>query len=95
MKFRLTVKQKLSNVAFGDPIACNNVSPDGTFVADSLPFARRDSNAYVRGWVEGQGMKMRTQKDWAKNMKTKNLEKQVMVQDGDKPKTFLFVIEEA
>jgi hypothetical protein len=95
MTFRLTVKQKLSNVAFGDPKPCNNISPDGTFEADSLPFARRDCNAYVRGWVEGQGMKMRTQKDWTKNLKTKNLEKQVMVQNGAKPETYVFVIEEA
>ncbi|MBR1724236.1 MAG: hypothetical protein IJ723_04360 [Ruminococcus sp.] len=95
MKFRLTVKQKLSNVAFGDPEPCNNISADGTFEADSLPFARRDSNTHVRGWVEGKGMRMRTQKDWAKNPKTKALEKQVMVQNGAKPETYVFILEEA
>lgn len=94
MKFRITVKQKLSNIEYGEAKPLKNVSPDGTFEADSLPFARRDSNAHVRGWVEGSGMKMRTQKDWAKNIKTKALEKQVMVQNGAKPETYVFVLEE-
>lgn len=93
MTFKLTVKQKLSNVAFGEPEPLTNLSPDGSFEADSLPFARRDSNAHIRAWVEGKGMKMRTQKDWAKNMKTKALEKQVMVQNGDKPETYIFILE--
>lgn len=95
MKFKLTVKQKLSNVSFGEVSPLKNVSEDGTFEADSLPFARRDSNTYVRGWVEGSGMKMRTQKDWKKNPRTKALEKEVMVQDGTKPATYVFMLEEA
>lgn len=94
MKFRLSVKQKLSNVEFSEPEPCVNLGADGTFEADSLPFARRDSNAHVRGWVEGKGMKMRTQKDWAKNLRTKALEKQVMVQNGAKPETYVFILEE-
>ncbi len=94
MKFRLTVKKKISNVEFGEAEPCTNVSPDGSFEADSLPFARRDCNTHVRAWCEGHGMKMRTQKDWVKNMRTKALEKQVMVQNGDKPETYVFIIEE-
>ena len=93
MKFTITVKQKLSNVEYGEPEPLKNVSPDGTFEAESLPFARRDSNAFVRAWVEGHGMKMRTQKDWVKNPRTKALEKQVMVQNGSKPETYVFMIE--
>ena len=38
-------------------------------------------------------MKMRTQKDWVKNLKTKVLEKQVMVQNGAKPETYIFMLE--
>ena len=93
MKFRITAKQKTGISTFGEPEPLLCVSPDGTFEADSLPFARRDSNAYVRSYCEGKGMQMRTQKDWVKNMKTKALEKQVMVQNGAKPETYVFVLE--
>lgn len=93
MTFKITVKKKLSNVEFGEPEPLKNVSPDGSFEADSLPFARRDCNAYVRGWVEGKGMTMRTQKDWVKNPRTKALEKQVMVQNGVLTETYVFVLE--
>lgn len=93
MTFKLTVKQKLSPIEFGESEPLTNVSPDGSFEADSLPFARRDSNAHVRAWVESKGMTMRTQKDWVKNPKTKALEKQVMVQNGAKPETYVFVLE--
>jgi hypothetical protein len=93
MTFRLTVKQKLSVTEFTEPQPLTNLSPDGSFEADNLGFARRDSNAHVRAWIEGKGMKIRTQKDWAKNMKTKLLEKQVMVQNGAKPETYIFILE--
>jgi hypothetical protein len=93
MTFKLSVKQKLSVTEFGETEPLKNLSEDGTFEADSLPFARRDSNAHVRAWVEGKGMKIRTQKDWAKNLKTKNFEKQVMVQNGAKPETYIFILE--
>ena len=33
------------------------------------------------------------QKDWVKNLKTKVLEKQVMVQNGAKPETYIFMLE--
>lgn len=93
MTFKLSVKQKLSVTEYSDPQPLTNLSPDGSFEADNLGFARRDSNSHVRAWIEGKGMKMRTQKDWTKNMKTKALEKQVMVQNGAKPETYVFILE--
>lgn len=95
MTFRLTAKQKLSVTEFGEPepVMCVSAAGDGVFEADSLPFARRDSNTYVRTYCEAKGFKMRTQKDWGKNLKTKALEKQVMVQNGTKPETYVFVLE--
>lgn len=48
MKFKLTVKQKLSVTQFSDPEPLTNLSADGSFEADNLGFARRDSNAHVR-----------------------------------------------
>lgn len=93
MTFKLSVKQKLSVTEFSDPQPLNNLSEDGSFEADNAGFARRDANAHVRAWIEGKGMKMRTQKDWVKNPKTKLLEKQVMVQNGAKPETYVFVLE--
>jgi hypothetical protein len=93
MTFKLTVKQKLSVTEFTDPQPLTNLNADGTFEADSLPFAKRDANAHVRAWIEGKGMKMRTQKDWTKNLKTKLFEKQVMVQNGAKPETYIFILE--
>ncbi len=96
MKFQLMVRQKLG-AAIGqesEMTPCTNVSPDGTFDADMLGFARRDSNAYVTAWVNGQGMKVRTQKDWVKNPKTKDLEKTLMVQNGAKPETYIFTLKQ-
>ena len=93
MTFRLTVKQKLSVTEFTEPQPLTNLSADGSFEADNPGFARRDSNAHVRAWIEGRGMKLRTQKDWVKNPKTKLLEKQVMVQNGAKPETYIFMLE--
>lgn len=93
MTFKLSVKQKLSVLEFTEPEPLTNLSADGSFEADNLGFARRDSNAHVRAWIEGKGMKMRTQKDWVKNPKTKLLEKQVMVQNGAKPETYIFILE--
>ncbi len=96
MKFQLMVRQKLG-AAIGqesEMTPCTNVSPDGTFDADMLGFARRDSNAYVTAWVNGQGMKVRTQKDWMKNPKTKDLEKTLMVQNGAKPETYIFTLKQ-
>ena len=94
MRFRLTVKQKLSVTEFSEAQAVLTAGADGGFEADSITFARRDSNAYIRDWVNGSGMKLRTQKDWAKNPKTKQFEKQVMVQNGPRPETYIFAIEE-
>ena len=96
MIFQLTVRQKLG-AAIGqesDESHCTNISPDGCFEADMLGFARRDSNAHVTAWVNAQGMKVRTQKDWAKNAKTKALEKTVTVQNGDKPETYIFSLKQ-
>ncbi|MCD8094833.1 MAG: hypothetical protein LUE12_01725 [Ruminococcus sp.] len=94
MKFKLTVKQKLSMSQFGDSQPLTNLSPDGSFEADNIGFARRDSNAHIRAWVEGSGMKLRTQKDWQKNPKSKLLEKEVMVQDGAHPASYIFTLEQ-
>ena len=61
MKFQLTVRQKLGS-AIGqesEAIPCTNISPDGTFEAQMLGFARRDCNAYITAWVNGRGMKVR------------------------------------
>jgi hypothetical protein len=93
MTFKLTVKQKLSVTEFTEPEPLTNLSADGSFEANSLPFAKRDSNAHIRAWIEGKGMKIRTQKDWTKNLKTKLFEKQVMVQNGAKPETYIFILE--
>ena len=93
MRFILTVKRKTGMNEFSDPQPLINISPDGSFEADNLGFARRDSNSHIRSWTEGKGMKIRTQKDWVKNPKTKQFEKQVMVQDGDKPETYIFMLE--
>lgn len=93
MKFILTVKCKTGINEFSEAQPLINISPDGSFDADNLGFARRDSNTHIRTWVEGKGMKIRTQKEWAKNPKTKLFEKQVMVQNGAKPETYIFMLE--
>jgi hypothetical protein len=93
MTFKLSVKQKLSVTEYSQAEPLTNLSADGSFEADNLGFARRDANGHVRAWIEGKGMKMRTQKDWAKNPKTKVLEKSVMVQNGAKPETYVFMLE--
>lgn len=96
MKFQLMVRQKLGS-ALGQESEmqpCTNVSADGSFDADMLGFARRDSNAYVTDWVKAQGMRVRTQKDWTKNPKTKDLEKSLMVQNGDHPETYIFTLKQ-
>ena len=94
MRFTLKVKQKLSVTEYSEPAAVRSAGEDGSFEADSITFARRDANTYIRDWVSGSGMKLRTQKDWVKNPKTKQFEKQVMVQNGPRPETYIFVIEE-
>ena len=94
MKFTLKVKQKLSVTEFGELTAVKSAGADGSFEAASITFARRDANTYIRDWVSGSGMKLRTQKDWVKDPKTKQFEKQVMVQNGPSPETYIFVIEE-
>lgn len=94
MKFQLSVKKKLGP-AIGqesEEIPCVNVSPDGTFEAQMLGFARRDSNAYITAWVNGKGMRVRTQKDWVKNARSGSLEKQLMVQNGTSPETYIFIL---
>lgn len=93
MTFRLSVKRKISTTEFSEVQPLSTLNQDGSFEAQNLGFARRDANAYVREWVESSGMKMRTQKDWVKNPKTKFLEKQVMVQNGEKPETYIFILE--
>ena len=96
MKFQLMVRQKLGS-ALGQESEmqpCTNVSADGTFDDAMLGFARRDSNAYVTDWIKAQGMRVRTQKDWTKNPKTKDLEKSLMVQNGDHPETYIFTLKQ-
>lgn len=94
MDFKLTVMKKISNTEFGAAEAVNMAGADGIFEAQALPFAKTACNAHIRSWVEGSGMTMRTQKDWVKNMKTKAMEKTVMVQNGSSPETYVFVLEQ-
>lgn len=94
MKFRITVKKKLDTINFSEPSILTNVSNDGTFEAQAINFAKTSCNTYIRDYTTGIGVKMRTQKEWAKNIKTKNFEKVVMVQNGDKPETLVFVLEQ-
>lgn len=95
MKFRLTVKRKLSVTEFGEAEPVKAASDDGTFEAQAINFAKTACNAYIREWSENTGVKMRSQKDWAKNMKTKAMEKAVMVQNGAQAENYVFVLEEA
>ena len=92
MDFRLTVKQKISNVEYGEPEIVKAAGADGTFEAQALPFARTACNGFIRSWAEGTGVQLATQKDWVKNSKTGAMEKQVMVRDGGKPLTYIFEI---
>ena len=94
MKFTLTVRRKLSVTEFTQPEPVSTVSPDGSFEADSITFARTAANGLIRQWTESTGVKLRTQKDWSKNLKTKRFEKQIMVQNGTAPETYIFTIEE-
>ena len=94
MKFTLTVKRKLSVTEFSEPAPVKSVSPDGSFEAASITFARTAANGFIRRWAEGSGMKLRTQKDWVKNPKTNRFERQVTVQNGASPETYVFTIEE-
>lgn len=94
MRFTLKVKQKLSVTQYTEAIPVKSVSADGSFEADSITFARRDANAFIREWTDRSGMKLRTQKDWVKNPRTKLFEKQVMVQNGVHPESYVFIIEE-
>ncbi len=94
MKFVLKVKQKLSVTEFTEaqPVKLDN--EDGSFEEASITFARTKANALLRRWADGTGVKIRTQKDWIKNPKTKQFEKQLMVQNGTTPETYVFIIEE-
>ncbi len=97
MKFRLTVKKKTGTAVgaeFAEAQPVTTLSADGSFEADNIGFARRDCNTYIRDWAEQGGMKLRTQKDWVKNMRTKLMEKQVMVQNGTAPETYVFTLEQ-
>ena len=94
MKFVLKVRQKLSVTEYSEEKPVVTAGEGGAFEADSITFARRDCNAYIRSWAEGSGLKLRTQKDWVKNPKSKQFEKQVAVQNGTKPETYVFSIEE-
>lgn len=95
MKFRLTVKRKLSVTEFEEAVPVKAASEDGTFEAQAINFAKTACNAYIREWAESTGVKMRSQKDWAKNLKTKNFEKALMVQNGANAENYVFVLEEA
>lgn len=95
MKFTLTVKQKLSVTDFSDASPVENAGEGGVFEAQAITFARTQANGFIREWTQAAGLTMRTQKDWAKNLRTKNFEKQVMVQNGTKPETYVFVLEQA
>ena len=97
MRFRLTVKKKTGTAVgaeFAEAVPVTTLSEDGSFDADNIGFARRDCNTYIREWAEQSGMKLRTQKDWVKNIRTKLLEKQVMVQNGTSPETYVFTLEQ-
>ena len=93
MDFRLTVKQKISNVEFGESDIVKAAGADGVFEAQALPFAKTASNGFIRSWAEGTGVQLATQKDWVKNNKSGAMEKQVMVRDAGKPLTYIFVLE--
>ncbi len=95
MKFILTVRQKLSVTELGEASAVENAGEGGAFEAQAITFARTQANSFIREWTQAHGLMMRTQKDWARNLKTKNFEKQVMVQHGAKPETYIFVLEQA
>ena len=93
MRFRLTAKKKLSNVEFAEPVLVKAAGDNGEFEAQALPFARTQCNAFIQQWAEGMGLRVRSQKDWSKNAKTKNLERQVMMQDNGSPETYVFELE--
>ncbi|EGC01549.1 hypothetical protein CUS_5704 [Ruminococcus albus 8] len=93
MNFKLTVKRKLSVTEFGEPEIVKAAGADGVFEAQALPFAKTACNGFIRSWAEGTGVTLATQKDWAKNMKTKALEKQVSVRDNGVMLTYVFVLE--
>ncbi|MBP1533322.1 MAG: hypothetical protein IK999_04225 [Ruminococcus sp.] len=93
MRFRLTAKKKLSNVEFAEPVPVKAAGDNGEFEAQALPFARTQCNAFIQQWAEGMGLRVRSQKDWSKNAKTKNLERQVMMQDNGSPETYVFELE--
>ena len=94
MNFRLTVKRKISVTEYGEADIVKAAGADGVFEAQALPFAKTASNGFIRSWAEGTGVILATQKDWVKNMKTKNMEKLVTVRDGGKPLSYVFVLEE-
>lgn len=94
MKFRLTVKRKLSVTEFAEADVVKAAGADGCFEAQALPFAKTACNGFIRSWAEGTGVVPATQKDWVKNMKTKNMEKTVTVRDNGAPLTYVFVLEE-
>lgn len=94
MDFRLTVKKKISNTEFGEAVAVAAAGADGVFEAQALPFAKTACNAHIRSWAESEGLTVRTQKDWVKNMRTKAMEKAVMVQNGSAPESYVFVLEQ-
>ncbi len=94
MTFNISVKQKLGAAPGQESelMLCTNISPDGSFEAQGLGFAKTQGNAFVRSWAEGKGLKIRSQKEWVRNAKTKNFEKTIMVQNGASPETYIFVL---
>lgn len=94
MNFKLTVKKKISTTEFGESVAVGAAGADGVFEAQALPFAKTACNAHIRSWAASEGVTLRSQKDWEKNMKTKAMEKAVMVQNGSSPESYVFVLEE-
>ena len=93
MNFKLTVKQRISNVEFGEPDIVKAAGADGVFEAQAITFAKTASNGFIRSWAEGMGYTLATQKDWAKNVKSGAMEKAVSVRDNGKPMNFVFVLE--
>ncbi len=94
MNYTLTVKQKLSVTEFSPASPVENAGAGGVFSAQAINFAKTQANGFIREWTESVGLRMRTQKEWTKNLKTKNFEKQVMMQNGAKPETYVFVLEQ-
>ena len=92
MKFKLTIKKKVDTINFSDELNVATAGENGVFEAQAINFAKTQSNAFIREYLISNGFRIRTQKEWVKNIKTKNFEKSVMVQNGTKPETYIFTL---